>query len=298
MRCAHPLLQPAFALPPRHLPHPTRALRTSRASLELTSARNPHLKLARSLLRRRHRDKNNLILLEGQRLIEDALSASFAPHQLFYSDKLLRRSAAMGALLADVRRSGCAPMLVAEPIMRSLCNTVSPQGVVAVLERPALPLPDSGTLALVCDEVRDPGNVGTLLRSAAGAGVDAVLMTHGCADPWGLKVLRAGMGAHFRLPVQVDQSWDEVMQVVHKWGCEVSVADGGGEDYAKVDWCGPAAIVVGGEANGPGERAFQEAQGRVVGIPLCSGMESLNAAVAGSVVLFEVRRQRHSCVVS
>lgn len=165
------------------------------------------------------------------------------------------------------------------------------KGLVAVFERPNLALPSSASLALICDEIRDPGNLGTLLRSAASAGVDGVILTTGCADVWGLKVLRGGMGAQFRVPIRANQSWDKAMEIVRAWDCKVRVADGEGENYTALDWKGRYAVVIGGEADGPGERAFEESE-KIVGIRLGGGMESLNAAVAGSIILFEARRQR------
>lgn len=160
---------------------------------------------------------------------------------------------------------------------------------------------------LVCDAVRDPGNVGTLLRAAAGAGVDGAILTAGCADAWGLKALRAGMGAQLRLPVLTGVDWPTIGTLLRdEFGCDVCVADGedasprGGEaarvrrpavHYTKHDWVRSSALVVGSEADGPSAEAHALATTRV-SIPLANGTESLNAAVAGSVILFEASRQR------
>jgi RNA methyltransferase, TrmH family len=153
--------------------------------------------------------------------------------------------------------------------------------------------------------VRDPGNIGTLLRAAAGAGADGVILTPGCADPWGLKALRAGMGAQLRMPMLTSASWPDIEALLRRdLGCEVCVADGddagslhaGFErkpavSYTKYDWRGPRALVVGSEADGASAEAHALASARV-SIPMANGMESLNAAVAGAVVLFEASRQR------
>lgn len=153
--------------------------------------------------------------------------------------------------------------------------------------------------------MRDPGNVGTLLRAAAGAGADGVLLTPGCADPWGLKALRAGMGAQLRMPVVCGVGWPAIDALLRAdLGCAVCVADGDDAGsarpaadrrpsvgYAQHDWTAPSALVVGSEADGPSAEAHALASARV-SIPMANGMESLNAGVAGAVILFEASRQR------
>lgn len=138
----------------------------------------------------------------------------------------------------------------------------------------------------------DPGNVGTLVRSAAAAGAGGVVLTRGCADVWSPKALRAGMGAQLRLPVAAGLDAPAVVALARERGLALRVADGrGAVPYDGVDWAVPALLVVGGEAAGP-SAALLSAADEVVAIPLWGGVESLNAAVAGSVVLYEARRQR------
>ena len=167
---------------------------------------------------------------------------------------------------------------------------MSSQGVIAVIPipRPAPP-PDPG-LVLVLDQVRDPGNLGTILRSAAAAGVDLVLLSPGCVDPWNPKVLRAGMGAHFRLPVVEAESWDAIGERLA--GLAVWLADAhGGTPYDRVDWTAPSALIVGGETTGLSREAESLGRGRVA-IPMARDVESLNAAMAATILLFEAARQR------
>lgn len=159
---------------------------------------------------------------------------------------------------------------------------------------------------LVCDSVHDPGNIGTLLRSAAGANVDGVILTSGCADVWSLKALRAGMGAQLRLPVKADVEWPVVADLLQsKFECAVCVADGDMSDsapeagnalrtlnYSDYDWTKKSALVIGSEADGPSVSAMKLASCKV-SIPLARNVESLNAATAGAVILFEAIRQRN-----
>nr|WP_290670472.1 RNA methyltransferase [Ardenticatena sp.] len=247
----------------------------------ITSLRNPRVKAARALHRRRVRERENKILLEGVHLVHDAIAAGVAFEALFYTPE-------QEAHIPHVLRPQA--WMVSERVMQALSGTVTPQGIVAVVERPALAWPTHPTLLLIADGVRDPGNLGTLLRAAAGAGVEGVLLPKGTVDAWSPKVLRAGMGAHFRLPLRTALTWGEIEQVVQ--GMRLYVADAhGATRYFEVDWREPSVLVVGGETTGP-STAAQAFAHAVVSIPLARDVESLNAAMAGTVILFEARRQR------
>lgn len=161
-----------------------------------------------------------------------------------------------------------------------------------MFKRPISNLPALSTLTLVCDEISDPGNLGTLLRSAAGAGVQAVALTPGCADVWSLKALRAGMGAQFRLPSQSNMTWTQIQDYIRASGGRIRVAEGKSSTlYTHVDWSVPCALVIGSEAEGPSVEAFNAADEKIA-IPLEAGVESLNAGMAGAIILFEASRQR------
>jgi TrmH family RNA methyltransferase len=146
---------------------------------------------------------------------------------------------------------------------------------------------------LILDGLRDPGNLGTILRTAAAAGIDAVLLAPGSVDPYNDKALRAGMGAHFRIPV-VSQKWDEIAATCA--GLSVYLADMHGDvAYDAADWSNGWALIIGGEAHGASEAAAALATagaGRVY-IPMAAATESLNAASAAAVILFEAARQGH-----
>jgi len=173
--------------------------------------------------------------------------------------------------------------------MESMTDTETPQGVIAVVPLPELPLPKSISFALICDSIADPGNLGTMLRSAVAAGVDVVILAPHCVDPFNPKVLRSGMGAHFRIPV-VRKSWSEI--ALDFANVPIYLADAQGElVYHRVDWTKPGALIIGGEAHGA-DLPARELATKTVSIPMSSASESLNAAAAASVILFECRRQR------
>jgi TrmH family RNA methyltransferase len=252
----------------------------------IESEQNPKVKLARSLLRRREREREGLLFVEGVRLVEDALAQGNRPTYLFHTDEALTnpRIAALVSARRDVAWE------VSRNVMEHMAETVSPQGIAAILPIPNLPWPPQPTLLLLMDRLRDPGNLGTLLRSAAAAGVEGVIVPKGSVDPWSDKVLRAGMGAHFRIPIRDRLEWPEIDGMLE--GLTVYMADAAGElPYDKVDWTRPAALLVGGEARGAGEPATARITGAIT-IPMAGDVESLNAAVAGSIILFEARRQR------
>lgn len=188
-------------------------------------------------------------------------------------------------------------VLTVDPaVMRSVADTETPQGVVAVVEMPAADLPrldPRSAFVLVIDGVRDPGNLGTLLRAGAAAGCTAVVTIAGSADVYAPKVVRAAMGAHFRVPVLAETSWQWLGPALASlpaiYGADASAT----LPYDAADWRHGAAVVIGNEDHGLGVEARQWCRG-TVSIPMARGVESLNAAVSGAIILFEVVRQRRA----
>ncbi|CAB1115084.1 unnamed protein product [Ectocarpus sp. CCAP 1310/34] len=261
-------------------------------TLDITSARNPKVKLMRSFHKRRTRDDGGKILAEGHRLVCDLIEGGLTPTLVIAlrASPGPRLQAALETLSADV--VAVAP---AEVVQRC-CDTVTSQGVVALVERPVLPLPPTMQTVLICDGIQDPGNLGTLVRTAAGLGADAVVLTGSCVDYWAPKTVRASMGASFRLPSLRLESWQEVVELMRARGIRMYAADGGARlSHFDADWTSPSALVVGAEARGLSDAARLELEsGGIAGVsvPLEGGVESLNAAVAGAIVLGEAQRQR------
>jgi TrmH family RNA methyltransferase len=176
---------------------------------------------------------------------------------------------------------------VSETVIAACSDTQTPQGVLAVV--PFVSLEPRPGLLLILDGIRDPGNLGTILRSAESAGVGQVLLAPGTVDPYNPKVVRGAMGAHLRLPVH-SQDWPTIGK--RAGDRAVWLADAASETaYHEVDWTRPCALIVGGEAFGTGQEATELATGRV-SIPMTGGTESLNAAMAATIILFEAARQR------
>lgn len=255
----------------------------------IQSPANQTLVLVRSLQRRAARATERAFVVEGRRAVDDALETGARPRLLLVregDEHLVPRD----ATLAETRVRAVAPRL-----FNGLTDTVSPQGVLAIFPIPDVPAKTSGpfgALALVLDHVRDPGNMGTLLRAAAGAGVDAVYVTPASVDPFNPKAVRAGMGAHFRIPLgPLDDATTSAL--ARNFSLRVVATASGETPYDRLDWRQPALLVVGSESDGVS--ADLARLGTVTAhVPLAAGVESLNAAVAGAVFLFEAARQRRA----
>lgn len=256
----------------------------------ITSIANPHVKRIRSLVRsRKERHRERMFVVEGVRLVAEALRYTQAA-AILYVPEQLETTERGRELLSELENQAAATPTI-ESVLAELSDVETPQGVIAVLHQPQ-PALTTLTLALVLDGVQDPGNVGTLLRSAEAAGADLVICLCGTADVWSPKVVRAGMGAHFRLPLLVDVQWNDVATHVAPLTTIYAATQTAPQTYDQVDWRQAVALVVGNEANGVSTDTLACAQ--QITIPMQGAVESLNAAIAGSVMLFEAARQRRS----
>lgn len=252
----------------------------------ITSNQNSKIKLVRALLgRSKERREAGAFVAEGVRLVEEAVNANWQCRFALYDETLSER----GRLQVESLKSrGVDVEEVSASVMKSISETEAPQGILAVLETANLPIYQPPNFILIPDQIRDPGNLGTLLRSAAAAGVQAVLVPPETTDPFAPKVLRSGMGAHFRLPIH-SMSWDEIGRAAA--GLQIYVADMDGQSCWEMDLRQPVALIIGSEVEGASEAARKLANGKI-SIPMSGETESLNAGVAGSVLMFEVLRQR------
>lgn len=255
----------------------------------ISSTSNPYVKYLRSLrASARERRSERRFVIEGVRLVADALAAGADLPLALYAPEQLAATPGGQALLEQLAQRRNAYMASAAAVAAA-ADTLHPQGVVAAVPWPDLE-PRPG-LRLVLDVIQDPGNLGTLLRSAEAAGVGLALCSAGCADVSSPKVVRAAMGAHFALPIRADLSWEMIADDLAT-AAPIYVADAtAGMPYYAADWKQPAALIIGSEAHGVSEDGFALATHRI-GIPMLGRAESLNAGVAGSVILFEALRQR------
>lgn len=252
----------------------------------ITSSQNPKLKLVRALMGRvKERRDANAFVVEGVRLIEEAVNAGCQFKFALYSDGLSERGM---DLVNKLSANNIEVDDVAGDLLHKLSDTESPQGILAVLELAQHPIPSLLDLVLILDQIRDPGNLGTLLRTAAATGVQAILFPPETTDVFAPKVVRAGMGAHFRLPIHM-MTWEGIK--THTKDMQIHLADMDGISCWKTDLRQPLALIIGSEAEGASDEARRLATQKIC-IPMAGNVESLNASVAGSVLMFEVVRQR------
>ena len=254
----------------------------------ITSSQNSKIKLVRSLLgRAKERREANAFVVEGVRLVEEAVISDWGLRFALYDETLSER----GKLQVERLKSRNVDVeMVSTSLMKSLSETEMPQGLLAVLEFKQLSITNPLNFALIPDQIRDPGNLGTLLRSAAATGVQAVLIPPETTDPFAPKVVRSGMGAHFRLPIH-SINWDEITQISKSANLQIYIADMDGVSCWETDLSQPLALIIGSEAEGASDEARKLARQKI-SIPMAGNVESLNAGVAGSVLMFEVVRQR------
>jgi RNA methyltransferase, TrmH family len=252
----------------------------------ITSPQNSKIKLVRALLgRARERREANAFVVEGVRLVEEATDRKWLFRFVLYDEILNERGK---SLVERLTSRGIEVDQISSSLMQDLSQTETPQGILAVILLIDLPIPTSPNFIVIADQIRDPGNLGTLLRSAAAAGVQAVIIPPETTDPFSPKVVRAGMGAHFRLATH-SIPWDDIR--AYTQGLEVFLADMEGQSCWETDLRQPLALIIGGEADGASEEARKLATQKI-SIPMSGDIESLNAGVAGSVLMFEVVRQR------
>jgi len=254
----------------------------------ITSSSNAKIKLVRLLQgRSRHRKSENAFVAEGVRLVEEAIAEGWPVEFVLYDETLSDRGLDLVNTLKEVEDLDIS--VITPELMADISDTETPQGILAVLKRQNLPLPDSPSFILISDQIRDPGNLGTLFRTAEAAGAEGVILTPGTVDAFSPKVVRAGMGAHFRLPI-FEPNWEEIPSLLQ--GLAIFLAEsGGGKSIWQADFTQPLALLIGSEAFGasPEGRAITTQQ---ITIPMPGRAESLNAAIAAGILIAEVLRQR------
>jgi len=231
--------------------------------------------------------KEKAFVAEGVRLVEEGIKQNYPSQFILYSDQLSER----GMDLIRSLPSSCETYQVDADLLNKLSGTETSQGILTVFDLKTISLPTHPDFLVIADGIRDPGNLGTLLRTSEAAGAQGVLLSPGTTQAFGPKVVRAGMGAHFRLPI-LACSWDEISQICSE--LTIFNADMQGVIPCwQADFKQPLAILIGSEAEGSGEQA-RSISAQSVSIPMPGRSESLNAGLAGAILIFEVVRQRYS----
>lgn len=251
--------------------------------------------LVRRLRELKERSDEELCLLEGPKLLAEALGAGLEMVEVAASPRF-ERSPDAPALLARLREGGLRVRWLDEPVLASLSEMETSQGLLALARRPVFAesalLSGPDALVIVAVEVQNPGNVGGLLRTAEAAGATGAYLTAGAADPLSWKALRGSMGSAFRLPHLRVGAPGPLLARLREAGLRVvATGAGGGAPYTEVGFLGRVAIVLGPEGSGLSPDVIAQADARVT-IPLQPPVESLNVGVAAGILLFEAARQR------
>lgn len=274
---------------------------------KITSRQNP---LVKRLRRVRVGNERHFVFLEGVRLIEDALSSGARFETVAFTSAI--ESTERGVQLLDsLQQVPCRGAHLSTQVMEAITGTVVNQGVAAIVSRPHYDLADlflhKPALLVIADRLQDPGNLGTIIRTAEAAGADGLITTQFTVEPWNDKALRASMGAALRLPIVTGAKLEEVVSVcrLHKLkitasrtslppapGVRKARADKKSLIYTYADFKTPLALILSKEAGGADDSTSAIAD-EFVNIPMTAGVESLNVAAAAAILLYEVVRQRN-----
>lgn len=250
----------------------------------------------RQLLRKRTlRSTEQVVVVEGAELLSVARSAGAAIEAVYVAAEGADGPAVV-ELTARLLAEGGRVFELAPGVMERVASTVSPQPVLGVVSYRPATIGDlvATDLVVVCVDVRDPGNLGTVIRTADAAGVDAVVCCDGTVDPTNPKCVRATAGSLFHLPVVEGGTAAEALAALGARGCTtVATVVRDGTDYTAFDWTGPVALVLGNEASGLPEELVAALDARVT-VPMAGRSDSLNVSVSAAVLCFEALRQRRA----
>jgi TrmH family RNA methyltransferase len=267
---------------------------------KITSRQNP---LVRRFRRVRAGAEPHLALLEGVRLVEEALDAGAHFESIAFTTEL--ESTERGLVLKDaLQRVPCRGAELNKQVMDFMSDTESSQGIAAIVMRPHFTLEDvldrQPQLVIIADGLQDPGNIGAIVRTAEAAGATGLIATPRTVSPYNPKALRASMGSALRLPIAISQTPDAIVEACTRAGIVILAAspcpDLSGPRpksviYTDADFTSGAAVVIGSEGGGIPSRPLTEA-GRLVHIPMAPSVESLNVAASTAILLYEAARQR------
>lgn len=258
------------------------------------SLRNPRVAQIRGLSRqRKSREQARLIVIEGPKLIGEAMAAGLRLHDVVVESDGLG-DPAVDACITDLQRADVDVSMVEDGGLGRLLPTKSPQPIVAVATMPdeVDAVPENATFVVAVEDLNDPGNAGTILRSSLAAGADAFVPLGGSVDVWSPKVIRSSAGAVFRLPIMTPQPVEAGLAGLRSAGLRLIGADGAAAlDCTDASLDSPLALVMGNEAHGLSSEAVAELDD-TVRIPLPGPVESLNVAMATAILSWEVCRQR------
>ena len=252
---------------------------------EITSVHNPQVQFLRDLQKAKNRRASGLFLAESMKMVREALALHLC--RMLVVD--MKRQEDYADLTAMAQENGCEVLLVTSAIMQAISEQKTPQGVCCTVAIPEEPESIGGRLIVAMDGVQDPGNVGTILRTADAAGFDGALLSGACADLYSAKTLRATMGSIFRVPALRTDNLPAELEKLKAQGYAVVATELGGADFYANCPHEKAVLVIGSEGRGVSQ-AVSETATHHLALPMRGGAESLNAAVAAGIMIYEMAR--------
>lgn len=244
--------------------------------LTITSVKNPQIAALKALKNRGARREAGAYLVEGIKMAREALSRPGLCRHLYVTQETLPL----------FEGAACPMTLITDNVLAALCDTKTPQGVLALVNLPEKA--ELGSRIIVMDGVQDPGNVGTILRTADAAGFTGALLSPACADPFSPKVLRATMGSIFRLPICTQEDLPAALKALAGAGYSVLSSQLDGEPFFERGPVGEKfVLIIGNEGNGVSEPVKAAATHRLA-LPMQGGAESLNAAIAAGIMMYDL----------
>lgn len=260
----------------------------------ITSSQNPVLKELKALKQKKVREEKQLFFIEGIRFVEEALKESADIDKIFLSDKLTQIKGG-NEILERMQKGNYSMYSLPDRLFKEISDTENPQGILATVRFNKLntsDIPACGDFYVVLDSLQDPGNMGTIIRTADAAGASGIIVSKGCVDIYNPKVLRSTMGSIFHVPVYNSEDMGEGIRQLKSMGVKVYAAHlEGALDYFEADMTGRCAVIIGNEAGGISSEIAGMADA-LVKIPMPGRAESLNASVAASLMMYEVVRLR------
>ncbi|BDU92794.1 TrmH family RNA methyltransferase [Clostridium perfringens] len=253
--------------------------------LEIESKNNNLFKEIKKLKEKKHRIKSNKYLIEGLRFVEEAIKSKVSIDSIIFTESFKEKNPDLFLKINENIKL----IQMNEALLKQLCSTENPQGIVGVINMQNKEL-KSGELVVLVDKVQDPGNMGTIIRTAHAAGAAGIVMTKGTVDIYNDKTLRSTMGSIFYIPIVEDDSLDFVKSL-NKEGYKLVVSSlQGKNNFFEENLQGKVMIAVGNEGNGVSDEVYDIADIKVK-IPMPGEAESLNVAVATSIMIYEKIRQ-------
>ena len=262
----------------------------------ITSVQNPLIKRIVNLKQKKYRDKENLFIAEGVRLAEDALKSITNIKYCFYTKNSLENKRIM-AIIERLKTEPIKLIEVSLSVYEKITETNEPQGIMVILQHNNYNLKEFAKLEkpflIILDTIQDPGNIGTIIRTAEASGCNGVILTKGCADIYAGKTVRATMGAMLRLPIVTNVSPEELIVFFKENDIELFTTEiTNGREYYNEEYNVPLGLVFGNEGNGVNPELSQKIKKKIY-IPMIGAGESLNVGVAAGIIMYEVFRQRN-----